>query len=535
MSLLESLSFQDDRPIDESRILDEHVLMQLASSKDSDQLYYDLCVMGEETCTKYPADLVLSMCQLLGMLRISKVTLTMRMAERVFAFELSNGAAFVISLESMMKTFREYFCKRHLTLQDLDSDLLSKRILGLFLYLKEQIENSFDSHLTRLDPKAIRQDSKITMKLDPNRIRYLRFERELEEKFREDGLFDELKELKQWPPQKEFSYDHGPTVLYPSQGFDLMSQSGKKRRALVVYVLDEKTQQLKPRFLYVSSTHAVVKVMPRVLLRGSRIFNYDKGPAEESVTVAIPYQLPLMKAMYPNGDVLQDDLPVMTTDKGRESLLVDLVQAENVFDRYETEAMNHSFMGKVDAAQTRFIRDFLPKGEKDYYFYMHPENFHLLDADPTKDPDTDGDYLSLKLHGKVQIFSGYHGAMKVYDMESQHPENPMRYLAHMMRAPKQFRDEYNSSLFFVPIVEDARPESREVNTYLTCRSYVECPELTVPILEKSRQIQMDTRDWEDDWEEVHGLVHSRRHWGHVFMWPYLKKLPFFKYLMRKKV
>ncbi len=141
---------------------------------------------------------------------------------------------------------------------------------------------------------AVVRDWKPDLRLYHNRI--VAFEAGLREGG--SGVMQDLEALGQWPPTKIYKAPHGPTVMFCEKPFLLSSSEGKElRRVMVVYV--DCGKEIKPHIIYTSSTHGVIKCLPRIMLNHEgRIKWFDKGDSQNSITIGFDYQLELIERMY---------------------------------------------------------------------------------------------------------------------------------------------------------------------------------------------------------------------------------------------
>jgi hypothetical protein len=367
---------------------------------------------------------------------------------------------------------------------------------------------------------------------------------QLQSELTQRELIDSLKELEQWPPKHTFKPENGPRVFYPDKPFSIES-SDTPRRSMVVYV--DAGDIIKPRVIYGSSTHAVIKALPRVGVRGENVVWFDKADSEESISLGIPYQMKFMPTMY------RTDAPIK--ELGREEKhkwLRDLVRSVEMGKQYNEEHRQDTFFKAIKPSKRKIIpMDAFPNDprmraqleqESIPLEMYYPESLHLPDSFPKRCPDawtpenigrfieTNPDaYLPTLFHGAVLANLPRYGQSRVWNFESTEG-TPLRYLIieAILANPKE-------RVVWVGTAErvkNSQNQELSYNTYLVPEEYENLNPITTPALEHY-----------DNMSNLIGNYYHQTPWFKKFnctnqgvslnMWPFIKNLPVVKAFFAK--
>jgi hypothetical protein len=343
--------------------------------------------------------------------------------------------------------------------------------------------------------------------------------KDYEPQLEQEGKLSILREFGQWPPTKSYQSPEGPKIWYSDTPVDL-----GKRRAQVVYLLDEESQTLKTRCVYASTTHIALKVMPRAIARGESIVHYDKGLAEEAVTLHTDYQRALLKQLYTS-----EQVPHIPQERHHEvlSALVNTVESNL---RFKTEHLQDTY---YEGHQENSIYGRLSEEIEPEDFY-HPEKTHLKDADLSKNYKKDPEgYLPLRFLESIEIDALKYGRTKIFFFESTDSEKPQRYMVPFVRLPEHLAKGKSTGALFVAAVESAEEGKKGASNYLVPKLFSIPEKVTIPLFEKPQNLQNMPKFV----NEAGGRFSFDYHYqlpsvesGDVCTWNYLKKIPLIRVL-----
>ncbi len=312
-----------------------------------------------------------------------------------------------------------------------------------------------------------------------------------ESRFREEGsgVMQDLEDLEQWPPTEIYKAPQGPTVMFCKKPF-LISSSDKNeiRRAMVVFV--DCGKEIKPRIIYTSSTHGVIKCLPRIMVNHEgRIKWFDKGDSQNSITIGFDYQLELIERMYRS-----DSCQLLPHHSDQERRLF------TSFVRTTQEPRQDTFFGNVHEQSViiaRTLQDELPLDATilpEYQEFALPEKCHLNDANSTFTPDSD-DYLKSRFIAVKNIVHPRYGKCNIWFFESEHPTKAKRYIVFETAMPEGYTPKKGERMpdrgYWIGAIQPSAPQLQGQNTYLAPTHYYPYDELTTPLLEHGEICQWE--------------------------------------------
>lgn len=363
---------------------------------------------------------------------------------------------------------------------------------------------------------------------DPQERRKLR---ELMKTLKEKGLLEGLANLQQWPPEKGFKPENGPSIYYSEKPFAISADTS--RRAKVVYVDTKK--EIKPRVIYCSSSHGIIKTLPRVGVYEKNVVWFDKGDSQESISLGTPYQMQLMPLMY------LDDPNIKTLDnEEKNDWLRSIVRSVKMGQQHKKQHRQDTFFHAIEPAKGNLLNEKYVPDEAmaamegiDPKMY-HPGLLHLSDARPEacsnpknaaamrsfieQNPDA---YLPTKLNKVIAAKLPRYGHARIWNFEST-GKTPLQYMV-LEAYPPGSRElaVWVASINRVK-KDDGSPMS--YNTYLVPEQYDHLEPVTMPPVEHFSDVA-----------ELFGNSYLGNSWLKKFpctsdgrdadMWPFIQHLP----------